>query len=438
MPLKRLVKYIGFSLLAVTLTACGDNARLPREASYGPSPTLPPPQPSFLPLYNVPSSAKWKEGETPTPASGLGVKAFARDLDHPRWLLVLPNGDVLVAQSNHGAQWADTMGFGGWVESFAQRVAGLWAKSPNRITLLRDTDQDGAADFRSEFLTGLNAPFGMALVGSTLYVANTDALMAFDYQQGQTRITAPGRKLTDLPGGDINHHWTKNVIASRDGTQLFVTIGSNSNAGENGLDAEKDRAMIWQVDAATGQHRVYASGLRNPNGMVWAPDGTLWTVVNERDQLGGDLVPDYFTSVKEGGFYGWPFSYYGTNLDERVKPQNPALVKTALKPDYALGTHTAPLGLALSDDADLGASFEKGVFIAQHGSWNRKPVNGFRVIFLPFDGAAPSAKPVEVLSGFLSADEKARGRPVGLAIAKDGALLVADDGGNIIWRAAKN
>jgi hypothetical protein len=416
------------------LASCGDNAKLPREASYGANPQLPAPEKSLLPKYNVPSTKGWKDGETPKPADGLAVKAFARGLDHPRWLYVLPNGDVLVAETNHGTQWGDTMGFGGWLESFVQRVSGMFAKSPNRITLLRDTDGDGVADVKTVFLSGLNAPFGMVLAGNTLYVANTDALLAFPYTAGATHIDVPGRKVTDLPGGDIDHHWTKNVIASKDGSTLYVTVGSNSNAGENGLDVEKERAAIWQVDPRTGTHRIFASGIRNPNGMGWAPDGTLWAVSNERDEVGGDLVPDFLTSVKDGAFYGWPFSYYGQHVDDRVKPQNPQMVAKAIAPDYAMGTHTASLGLAFSDGAKLGPAFANGVFVGQHGSWNRKPLNGYRVAFVPFEGSKPSGAPVDILTGFLDANQAARGRPVGVVIDKTGALLVADDGGNMVWR----
>jgi glucose/arabinose dehydrogenase len=363
------------------------------------------------------------------------VKEFARDLEHPRWLLVLPNGDVLAAESSHKVKWANTMGFGGWLPSLVQRISALWApESPNRITLLRDSDGDGVAETRNVFLTGLKSPFGMALMGDTLYVANTNALTAYPYREGDTRITAAGRKVTDLPEGDINHHWTKNVIASPDGSRLYVTIGSNSNIGDNGMEAERDRAMIWEVDPATGRHRVFASGIRNPNGMGWSADGTLWTVSNERDGLGGDLVPDYLTSVRDGGFYGWPYSYFGPHVDRRVEPQNPELVAKAIAPEYALGTHTAALGLTFSTGQTLGPAYAEGVFIGQHGSWNRKPANGYRVIFVRFENNRPVGEPMEVLTGFLNSDGDARGRPVGVAIDTRGGLLVADDGDNKIWR----
>lgn len=424
----------GMAVLA--LAGCGNNARLAKSASYGPKPALPAPEKSLIPVNNTASIEPWKNGETPRPAAGLAVKAFAKDLDHPRWLYVLPNGDVLVAESNHGTQWADTMGYGGWIESLYRRIAGLSTKSANRITLLRDTNGDGVADVRSVFLSGLNTPFGMALVGDTFYVADTDALLAFPYRAGETKIAGPGRKITDLPAGKIDHHWTKNVIAARDGSKLYVTVGSNSNAGENGLEAEEERACIWEVDPKTGQHRIFASGLRNPNGLAWSPGGALWTTVNERDEIGGDLVPDYMTAVKDGAFYGWPWSYYGQHIDDRVTPQNLQMVAKAIAPDYALGTHTASLGLAFAQGADLGSQFSSGVFIGQHGSWNRKPINGYAVVFVPFAGENPSGPPVDVLS-FLTPDDVAHGRPVGVAIDTKGALLVADDTANMVWRVSK-
>lgn len=420
---------------ALALSACGPNSTLLPDTGYGKNPTLPKPRPESWPTYSVPSTKGWQNGEKPTAAPGLRVSAFAEGLQHPRWLYVLPNGDVLVAESNHGTRWGDKYGFGGYIESLVQRISGLFAKSANQVTLLRDSDHDGVAEAKSVFLSGLDAPIGMTLVGGTLYVANTGSLMSYPYKEGDTKITAAGRKVTDLPAGPINHHWTKNVIASRDGSKLFVAIGSNSNAGENGLEAEQDRARIWEIDPKTGSHRTFASGIRNPNGMDWKGD-TLWTVTNERDLFGGDLVPDYLTSVKDGGYYGWPFSYYGQHVDFRVKPQNPQLVAKAISPDYATGTHTATLGLVFSDTAKLPAPFTEGAFISQHGSWNRKPLNGYRVAFVPFAGDAPSGKPIDVLTDFLNADGDARGRPVGLTIDKTGALLVADDSGNIIWRVA--
>jgi glucose/arabinose dehydrogenase len=420
-----------------TLASCAENAHLAPSAGYGPSPTLPPPEKSLFFTYNVPSTKPWPEGVTPTPAQGLKVEAFAKGLTHPRWIAVLPNGDVLVAESDHAAQAGDWKGYGGLVETAFRKLQGLTVKSPDRIILLRDSKGGGHADIQSIFLSGLNAPFGMALVGETLYVADTDALMAFPYRSGETHISDPGRKVVDLPAGDIDHHWTKNVIASPDGTKLYVTVGSNSNAGENGLAAEEGRAAIWEVDPKTGGHRIFASGLRNPNGMGWSPQGALWAAVNERDEIGGDVPPDYMTSVKDGGFYGWPFSYYGQHVDDRLSPQNPEAVAKAIPPDYALGAHTASLGLAFARGNSLGPTYASGVFIGQHGSWNRKPFSGYRVIFVPFSGETPSGPPVTVLDGFLQPDGTAYGRPVGVALDKSGALLVADDVGNTIWRVTK-
>ena len=422
-------------LLALLLAGCGDKATVSEESGYGPHPTLVAPHPTLIPTLNPAKAVGWAQGAKPTPAPGLSVNAFAMNLDHPRWLMVLPNGDVLAAETTAPVHPDDEKGIRGFVATHILSDVGAGGPSPNRIVLLRDSDGDGVADRRFVFLKGLNTPFGMTLVGDTLYVADTDALLAFPYQDGETEITAPGRKITDLPAGSINHHWTKNIIASRDGTQLYVTIGSNSNVGENGMAAEAGRADIWEVDAKTGRHRVFASGIRNGNGMGWAPGtNTLWVAVNERDEIGSDLVPDYMTSVKEGGFYGWPYSYYGQHVDVRAQPPRPDLVAKAIVPDYALGSHTACLGLAFSDGADLGREFAHGVFIGQHGSWNRNPRAGYRVIFVPFKGTQPDGMPVPVLTGFLSPSGDAQGRPVGVVIDKKGALLVADDVGNTIWR----
>jgi glucose/arabinose dehydrogenase len=311
--------------------------------------------------------------------------------------------------------------------------------SANRITLLRDRDGDGVADTRSTFIAGLNSPFGMALVGSDFYVANADALVRFHYVRGEDRIAGPATKVTDLPGGPINHHWTKNVIASADGERLYVAVGSNSNLAENGIEAENERAAIWEVNPKTGAHRVFASGLRNPVGMAWEPEsGALWVAVNERDELGSDLVPDYITAVRDGAFYGWPYSYFGQILDERVKPQRLDLVARAVKPDYALGPHTACLGLASSKGASLPRPFADGMFVGQHGSWNRKPLSGYKVVFVPFRSGKPSGEPVDVLTDFVDADGYAHGRPVGVAIDRRGALLVADDVGNVVWRVTSS
>jgi glucose/arabinose dehydrogenase len=424
-------------LAAVGLVACGDVARLTVSAGTGPNPALPEANRTLLPTVNIAPARGWLSGATPVAASGTAVNAFATGLDHPRWLYVLPNGDVLVAESSAPPQPDDAKGLRGWVMGLVMKRAGAAPKSANRITLLRDTDGDGVAQTRSVFLDNLASPIGMALVGDSLYVADTDAIVRYPYTTGATHIAAPGQPVTELPAGAINHHWTKNIIASGDGRTLYATVGSNSNVGENGMAAEEGRAAIWDVDVATGTHRVFASGLRNPNGMAWEPtSGVLWTVVNERDEIGSDLVPDYLTSVRDGSFYGWPYSYYGTHVDERAQPQRPDLVAKAIVPDYALGPHTASLGLASSAGTSLPARFANGMFVGQHGSWNRNPHSGYKVIFVPFAAGRPSGEPVDVLTGFLSNDGKANGRPVGVALDKRGALLVADDVGNVIWRVS--
>jgi glucose/arabinose dehydrogenase len=421
----------------VLLAACGDTAKLPVTAGQGGNPELPAPAGSALPTMKIAKNIGWTAGAKPTPAPGLAVNAFAEGLDHPRWLYRLPNGDILVAETTSPPQPKDEEGVRGMAAKFIMSAAGAKGASANRISLLRDTNGDGVADVRTKFITGLNAPIGMALIGNNLYVAQTDQLTRFAYVPGATSVTAPGVKVADLPGGLRNHHWTKNVVASADGSTLFVAVGSNSNVAENGLDEEKDRAAILAIDATTGATRVFATGLRNPVGMAWNPvTGALWTSVNERDELGSDLVPDYMTSVRDGGHYGWPWSYYGDHVDARVQPARPDMVKNALKPDYALGPHTASLGLAFAaPNQALGPAFASGAFIGQHGSWNRNPPSGYRVIFVPFDAAGkPQGLPVDVLTGFLNAKGEAQGRPVGVAFAGDGALLVADDTGNRVWR----
>ena len=422
------------------LGACSESAKLPLADSYGANPTLPSPNPTLIPTVNIAPAKGWPEDGKPIPAPGTTVSALARNLDHPRWLYVLPNGDVLVAESNKPAKPDEGQGIRAWIMKQVMKKAGAGVPSANRITLLRGVNAAGEAQTRSVFLQGLNSPFGMALIGDAFYVANTDAIMRFPYVTGDTQIRGEGTKVIDLPGGPINHHWTKNLIASRDGSKLYVTVGSNSNVAENGMEAEAGRAAIWEVDLKTGSHRLFASGLRNPNGLAWEPHtGALWTVVNERDELGSDLVPDYMTAVRDGGFYGWPYSYFGQHVDTRVEPQRPALVAQAIVPDYALGTHTAPLGLASSVGNTLPASFTNGMFIGQHGSWNRRPHSGYKVIFVPFAQGKPSgAAPLDVLSGFLSPEGDAWGRPVGVAIDKKGALLVADDVGNVVWRVTPN
>ena len=426
---------LGVAVLIAALAGCGDVATLQVSDGTGTRPQLPAPRESLIPTVNVAPAVGWPAGTTPQPAPGTQVAAFASGLAHPRWLLVLPNGDVLVAETNAPPKPEDGKGFKGWVMGLMMKRAGAGVPSANRITLLRDADGDGVAEFRSVLLEGLQSPFGMALIGDRLYVANTNAVMRFPYAAGDTRITAPGELVVDLPGGPINHHWTKNLIASPDGRKLYVTVGSNSNVGERGMAAEEGRAAIWEVNVADGSHRLFASGLRNPNGLAWAPrSDRLWTVVNERDELGSDLVPDYLTSVRDGGFYGWPYSYYGQHVDQRVTPSRPDLVARAIVPDYALGPHTASLGLASSAGTRLPGQFSEGVFIGQHGSWNRRPPSGYRVIFVPFSSGMPSGEPLDVLTGFLSEDGKARGRPVGVALDRQGALLVADDVGNVVWR----
>jgi hypothetical protein len=436
MSLRKLLVIGGalFVLLALILFIAGcERATLPVSAGIGPAPTLPKPAKALLPTVNVAEATGWR-GARPTPAPGLAVTAFAEGLDHPRWLHVLPNGDVLVAETNAPRRPAKK-GLRSRIEKFIMKRAGAAGPSANRITLLRDLDGDGVAETRSVFLSGLNSPFGMALVGGDFYVANTDAILRFPYRAGDTRIAAAGAKLTDLPAGARNHHWTKTIVASPDGARLYASVGSNSNVAEHGMAEEEGRAAIWEIDRATGAKRLFATGLRNAVGLAIEPrSGALWAAVNERDELGSDLVPDYMTSVRRGGFYGWPYSYFGSHVDSRVKPARPDLVASALVPDYALGAHTASLGLAFYQGGLLGPGFAGGAFIGQHGSWNRRPASGYKVIFVPFAGGRPSGAPVDVLTGFLSKSGKALGRPAGVAVDKAGALLVADDVGDTIWR----
>ena len=423
-----------FASLAI-LAACGENSTLPVKSGMGPAPELPAPTHSMLPTVHIAPAKGWAPGETPVAAPGLAVNAYASGLDHPRWLHVLPNGDVLVAETAAPPKPDDGKGIKGWAMKKAMSRAGSGVPSANRIILLRDANGDGTAETRSVFLENLHSPFGMALVGDTLYVANTDAVVAFPYTTGATKLAAAGKKVVDLPAGTLNHHWTKNLIAARDGRHLYVTVGSNSNVGENGMDKEEQRAAVLEINVAAGTRRVFASGIRNPNGLDWQPQGgALWTVVNERDEIGGDLVPDYMTSVKDGGFYGWPYSYFGQHVDERVQPARPDLVATAIKPDYALGSHTGSLGLAFARGTLLPQKYRNGVFIGQHGSWNRKPRSGYKVLFVPFADGMPAGDAEDVLTTFVDADGNARGRPVGVAIDKAGALLVADDVGNAVWR----
>ncbi|HEX9986082.1 MAG TPA: sorbosone dehydrogenase family protein [Thermoanaerobaculia bacterium] len=415
-------------LLVTLLCAACESARLPVEAGIGPAPTLAAANPTLIPTVHVARAKGWAPGTAPAVVAGMKVNAFATGLDHPRWLYVLPNGDVLVAETNAPPRPEDGKGIKAWFMKRFMKKAGAAVPSANRVTLLRDTDGDGVAEVKTPFLQNLNSPFGIALVGSTLYIANTDAVVRVPYT-GETQLSATPVKVADLPAGPRNHHWTKSLVANRDGSRLYAGVGSNSNVGEHGMEEEVNRAAILEIDPATGATRVFASGLRNPVGMGWEPQtGALWTSVNERDELGSDLVPDYMTSVKDGGFYGWPYSYYGQHVDSRPKPQRPDLVASALVPDYALGAHTASLGLAFADG---------GAYIGQHGSWNRKPRSGYKVIFVPFTNGRPDGTPRDILTGFLDGEGNAQGRPVGVAIDGKGALLVADDVGNVIWRVTK-
>ena len=432
--LRRSVVAIAAAALA---TGCGSAARLPATAGVGPDATLPPPTHTLIPTVKFAKAVGWGDAGMPTAAPGLHVTPFARGLDHPRWLMVLPDGDVLVAETNAPPKPDDARGIRGWFFKRFQKTAGAAVPSANRITLLRDADSDGIAETRTVLIDSLHSPFGMALVGATLYIANSDALVRVPYESGATRITTRPVAVVALPAGRRNHHWTKNVIATADGSKLYVTVGSNSNSGENGIAAEEGRAALWEVDPATGAHRIYAAGLRNPVGLAWEEDsGRLWVSVNERDELGSDLVPDFMTAVQEGGFYGFPFSYYGQHLDARAKGKRPDLVDRAIIPDYALGPHTASLGLASARGSILPAPFRHGMFVGQHGSWNRSPRSGYKVIFVPFAAGKPSGSPIDVLTGFLDADGHARGRPVGVAIDSRGGLLVADDVGNAVWRVS--
>jgi glucose/arabinose dehydrogenase len=429
--------------MAVALTvACGGLLPLAAQAQdlpvgFGGSPTLPAPKRTLLPTIKTYTPSPWANGASPKAAGGLQVHPFATGLDHPRWLYVLPNGDVLVAETNAPADRPDdSKGIIGYFTKLAMKLVGAGVQSPDRITLLRDADGDGMAETRSVLISGLHSPLGIALVDDQLYIANTDAVVRVPYKAGQTSITEAPVKVTDLPAGTINHHWTKNIIASPDGKKLYTTVGSNSNIAENGIPAEEGRAAIWEVDLATGAKQLFATGLRNPVGLAWEPNaGKLWTTVNERDELGNDLVPDYMTSVQRGAHYGWPWSYFGQNVDTRPKPANPEMVAKAIAPDFALGGHTASLGLAWSSPRNaLPPAFQNGMFIGQHGSWNRNPPSGYKVVFVPFgaDGK-PRQQINDVLTGFINSN-KANGRPVGVAFDKAGALLVADDVGNAIWR----
>jgi glucose/arabinose dehydrogenase len=419
---------------SVTLAACSDEP-FDKESQIGPNPNLPEPNQYLVPPMNVAKAVGWGKDETPKAAQGLEVHALATGLEHPRSLLTLPNGDILVVEANGpGLEPTERPKdlVMGWVMSLA---GGGGGGSANRITLLRDADGDGVPETRTAFLEHLFSPFGVVLIGKDLYVANTDAILRFPYKEGDTKITDPGTKLTELPGGPIDHHWTKAMTASPDGSKLYVGVGSNSNITENGLEAEKERAAVWEVDRATGAHRIFAGGIRNPTGLAFEPQsGKLWAVANERDELGPNLVPDYLTSVKDGAFYGWPYSYYGQHVDPRVQPQRPDLVASAIPPDYALSSHVAPLGLVFSTAQSLPEQYRGGAFVGEHGSWDRHEFNGYKVVYVPFSNGQPNGKAQDVVTGFLNDKEEARGRPVGVALDKSGALLIADDLGNTVWR----
>jgi glucose/arabinose dehydrogenase len=433
---KHIFGFLGF--LAVLLAVGGwyatrpDVAQLPLEKVTGPKPVITDAREQTIPTVSVAEADRWKAGEAPVAAKGLIVERFAEGLDHPRNVYVLPNGDVLVAESNAPAD--RLKGIEGRIAEWLFRKAGAGVPSANRISLLRDADGDGKAEVKTPFIEGLNSPFGMVLIGNTIYVANTDAVLAFPYEEGETKIAAQGKKILALNAKAPNNHWTRNLVASADGKKLYIAVGSNSNIGENGLDTERGRAQVIELNLETGKHGPYSYGLRNPVGLDWDSEGQLWTVVNERDMLGSDTVPDYLAIVEFGADYGWPHHYWGGFTDHRVQPGKPEKRQYERRPDYALGAHTAPLGLAFADDAKLGGAFASGAFVARHGSWNRVPKSGYDVIFVPFKNGVPTGQPLNVLTGFLDKEEKAQGRPTMLAIDKSGALLVSDDVGNIIWR----
>ena len=417
---------------ALLLSACGGEGD--KTQARGPDPKLPEQQSSLLPSMKIAEPAPWGEQKPKVP-QGYSITAIATDLAIPRQTLVLPNGDILVAEGRGGS--AAKLKPKDVIASLIKAEGNTKVKSGNRLTLLRDADGDGQYELKTVFADNLNAPYGLAFANGKLYVANQDALVSFDYADGQTQASGPPSKVTDLPA-QINHHWTKSLAVSADGSQLYVGIGSNSNVTERGMEVEIDRAMVWQIDAATGAHKPYATGLRNPTALTLQPDtGQLWTVVNERDELGPDLVPDYLTSVREGAFYGWPYSYWGQNVDPRAQPQNPAKVAAAIKPDYSLGSHVAALGVDFSIP-QMGEPFADGVFVGEHGSWNRDNPVGYKVIFVPFSNGKPSGEPIDFATGFRGDDGKTRGRPVGVTVDPKGALIIADDLANTVWRVTRN
>ena len=424
------------TIIAMALTAllagCDSGAQLDPQKQTGPNPELPEAKNFFMPPMQVPEGVPWKQGEMPKVAQGLKIEKIAENLKHPRQVLTLPNGDVLVAEANGPAK--PTTRPKQLIMGIVQKASGKGGEGGNRITLLRNVNGKWE---QHTFIENLFSPFGMQLIGNTLYVANADSLVKFPYQEGETEIRTPPQLVTDLPGGPINHHWTKSLVASPDGSKLYVGIGSNSNITENGIGAEYHRAAVLEVDAATGASRLYATGLRNPTGLQWEPQSNrLWAVVNERDEIGSDLVPDYMTSVQENGFYGWPYSYFGQHVDTRAQPQRPDLVAKAIKPDYALSSHVAPLGL-LFYQADNMPQYRGGAFVSEHGSWNRSPLNGYQVVWVKFENGKPVGMPQPVVTGFLTDDQKqVRGLPVGLAADRQGGLLIADDAGNTVWRVS--
>jgi glucose/arabinose dehydrogenase len=422
---------------ALTLAGCSDEGGDPKD-QIGPNPKLPDPQQYLSPPMNLAKVVGWKDGEKPKVPKDLSISAFATGFKHPRSIYTLPNGDILVVESGAPPEASAKRPKDivmGWIEGYVTSTGAGNDKPGNRIILLRDADGDGKPEVRETFLDNLHSPFGVALVGNDFYVADTDAILHYTYTEGATKITTPGKVLTPLPGGPIDHHWTKSLVASPDGKLLYVGVGSNSNITENGIQAELNRAAIWEVDRESGRWRLFATGLRNPNGLTFEPEThALWTVVNERDELGPDLVPDYMTSVKDGAFYGWPYSYYGQHVDARVMPQRPDLVAKAIPPDYALSSHVAPLGLVFDTADNLPANYKGGAFIGEHGSWDRPQLNGYKVVFVPFKGGKPAGMAQDIVTGFLDQSNQARGRPVGVALDKSGALLIADDVGNTIWK----
>ncbi|WP_348764948.1 sorbosone dehydrogenase family protein [uncultured Salinisphaera sp.] len=430
----RRIVYVCASALALTLFT-GAATAANSEQQFGANPNLPEPQRGLLPNMTIPEPAEW--GDTkPTVPAGYTITAIATDLKVPRQTLVLPNGDILVAEGKGGSK-APKKRPKDFIAGVIKSRGTTSVKSGDRLTLLRDADGDGSYEQQNVFADNLNAPYGLALIDNNLYVANQDALVRFDYQPGQTEASGAPEVVTPLPA-EINHHWTKAMTASADGEHLYVGIGSNSNITERGMEAEVDRAEIWEIDPETGAHRAYATGLRNPTALTIQP-GTdqLWAVVNERDELGPNLVPDYLTTVEEGAFYGWPYSYWGQNVDPRVRPKNPEKVKAAIAPDYSLGSHHAPLGVAFSNE-QVGGDFANGVFVGEHGSWNRGDPVGYRVVFIPFENDEPAGDPVDFVSGFLTDDGKTRGRPVGVSVTPDGAVIVADDLTNAVWRITRD